>query len=58
MMNVKPYIMSTHPEYDKLVAQGALFTDPNTAASAVARLWSAGGVRTLKSNYLSYTKII
>jgi len=42
MMNVKPYVMGTHPEYAKLVKQGALFTDPTTGSSAVARLWSAG----------------
>jgi len=42
MMNVKPYVMGTHPEYAKLVKQGALFTDPMTGTSAVARLWSAG----------------
>ncbi|KAJ4193857.1 hypothetical protein NW767_010096 [Fusarium falciforme] len=39
--NVKPYILENHPEYQKLKDAGALFTDPHTNQSAIARLWSA-----------------
>lgn len=55
IMNVKPYVMGTHPEYAKLVKQGALFTDIHTASSAVARLWSAGGGESAEGGHLDLT---
>lgn len=36
--NVKPYVLANHPEYNKLKAAGAFFTDPVTDDSAQARL--------------------
>jgi alpha-glucosidase (family GH31 glycosyl hydrolase) len=41
--NVKPYVLASHPEYQKLVDSNAFFTDPRTKKPGVARLWSAGG---------------
>ncbi|KAJ2969407.1 hypothetical protein NQ176_g8678 [Zarea fungicola] len=41
--NVKPYVLASHPEYEKLKAANAFFTDPKTKQPAIARLWSAGG---------------
>ena len=53
--NVKPYVLANHPEYDKLVASKALFTDPKTSASAVARLWSAGGGESGEGGHIDFT---
>lgn len=52
MMNIKPYLMSTHPCYAQLVKEGALFTDPKTNSTAVARLWSAGGGESAEGGHL------
>jgi alpha-glucosidase (family GH31 glycosyl hydrolase) len=53
--NVKPYILETHPEYQKLVAEKAFFTDPRTNTSGVARLWSAGGGESGEGGHLDFT---
>jgi alpha-glucosidase (family GH31 glycosyl hydrolase) len=55
IFNIKPYVMSTHPEYRKLVASGALFTDPDTEHTAVARLWSAGGGESAEGGHIDMT---
>jgi alpha-glucosidase (family GH31 glycosyl hydrolase) len=36
--NVKPYMLASHPEYARLRAAGAFFTDPRNGQSAEARL--------------------
>jgi alpha-glucosidase (family GH31 glycosyl hydrolase) len=53
--NVKPYVLSSHPEYQKLVAAGAMFKDPRSAESAIARLWSAGGGESGEGGHLDFT---
>jgi alpha-glucosidase (family GH31 glycosyl hydrolase) len=53
--NVKPYVLANHPEYKKLAKAGALFTDPVTKASAIARLWSAGGGESGEGGHLDMT---
>jgi len=53
--NVKPYVLANHPEYDKLEAAGAFFTDPITSASAQARLWSAGGGESGVGGHIDFT---
>ena len=53
--NVKPYVLSNHPEYAKLRSAGAFFTDPNTEESATARLWSAGGGESGIGGHIDFT---
>lgn len=53
--NVKPYILANHPEYEKLKAAGAFFTDPRTKKSGVARLWSAGGGESGEGSHIDFT---
>ena len=53
--NVKPYVLANHPEYQKLVASHALFTDPRTQRSGVARLWSAGGGESGEGGHIDFT---
>ncbi|CZT11350.1 probable alpha-glucosidase [Rhynchosporium agropyri] len=53
--NVKPYVLADHPEYQKLVDSGALFTDPRTKKSGVARLWSAGGGESGEGGHIDFT---
>ncbi|CAK1354913.1 unnamed protein product [Cercospora beticola] len=53
--NIKPYILGTHPEYQRLVDAGALFKDLSTRHSAVARLWSAGGGESGDGGHIDFT---
>jgi alpha-glucosidase (family GH31 glycosyl hydrolase) len=53
--NVKPYVLSNHPEYEKLKAAGAFFTDSLTIQSAQARLWSAGGGESGVGGHIDFT---
>ncbi|CBX97527.1 hypothetical protein IAQ61_007064 [Plenodomus lingam] len=53
--NVKPYVLSNHPEYTKLKASGAFFTDSLTLVSAEARLWSAGGGESGVGGHIDFT---
>jgi alpha-glucosidase (family GH31 glycosyl hydrolase) len=53
--NVKPYVLSNHPEYEKLKAANAFFTDPRTGQSANARLWSAGGGESGIGGHIDFT---
>jgi alpha-glucosidase (family GH31 glycosyl hydrolase) len=53
--NVKPYVLGSHPEYEKLKAAGAFFTDSLTLSSAEARLWSAGGGESGVGGHIDFT---
>lgn len=53
--NVKPYVLASHPEYEKLKAAGAFFTDSLTVQSAEARLWSAGGGESGIGGHIDFT---
>lgn len=53
--NVKPYVLGSHPEYQKLKDAGAFFTDSLTLASAEARLWSAGGGESGIGGHIDFT---
>lgn len=53
--NIKPYVLASHPEYKKLVEQGALFTDPRTGGTGVTRLWSAGGGESGEGGHIDFT---
>lgn len=53
--NVKPYVLSNHPEYSKLLSSNAFFTDPRTKKSGIARLWSAGGGESGEGGHIDFT---
>lgn len=53
--NIKPYILSSHPEYQKLRDAGALFTDPITGEPCETRLWSAGGGENGIGGHIDFT---
>ncbi|KAH6669850.1 neutral alpha-glucosidase [Halenospora varia] len=53
--NVKPYVLANHPEYEKLVTAKALFSDPRTQKSGIARLWSAGGGESGEGGHIDFT---
>lgn len=41
--NIKPFLLSSHPEFRRLVDEGSFFGDPVTQGPGYMRLWSAGG---------------
>ncbi|KAM0722549.1 hypothetical protein Q7P37_001990 [Cladosporium fusiforme] len=53
--NIKPYVLANHPEYKRLVSEGALFTDPRTGETGVTRLWSAGGGESGEGGHIDFT---
>ncbi|KAH6853129.1 glycoside hydrolase family 31 protein [Chaetomium sp. MPI-CAGE-AT-0009] len=53
--NIKPYVIGSHPEYEKLKAAGALFTDSHTGKTAVTKLWSAGGGESADGGHIDFT---
>ena len=53
--NVKPYVLASHPEYERLQKAGAFFTDSRTGGSAQARLWSAGGGESGVGGHIDFT---
>ncbi|OTB10370.1 glycoside hydrolase family 31 protein [Daldinia sp. EC12] len=55
LANIKPYVLANHPAYLELSQSGAFFRDPNTSATAVTRLWSAGGGESGEGSHLDFT---
>ncbi|KLU86891.1 neutral alpha-glucosidase ab [Magnaporthiopsis poae ATCC 64411] len=53
--NVKPYVIASHPDYQRLRDAGALFTDPHTGKGAVTKLWSAGGGESADGGHIDFT---
>lgn len=53
--NIKPYVLENHPSYQSLRCKGALYRDPQTGDSAVARLWSAGGGESGEGGHIDFT---
>ncbi|KAF7164248.1 hypothetical protein CNMCM6106_000829 [Aspergillus hiratsukae] len=43
LSNIKPFVLASHPDYQKLVSNNALFKKPATQEPGTMRLWSAGG---------------
>ncbi|KAG9230605.1 neutral alpha-glucosidase [Amylocarpus encephaloides] len=53
--NVKPYVLASHPVYQKLLDANALLSDPRTGKSGIARLWSAGGGESGEGGHIDFT---
>lgn len=55
LSNIKPFVLASHPDYQKLVDAGALFRNPETKGPGVMRLWSAGGGEGGNGCHLDFT---
>ncbi|KAG8162364.1 hypothetical protein KVR01_008129 [Diaporthe batatas] len=56
LANIKPYVLASHPDYDRLAREGAFLRDPGTGGgAAVARLWSAGGGESGEGSHVDFT---
>lgn len=43
LSNIKPFVLSSHPDFEKLKNANALFIDPDTGLPGYMDVWSAGG---------------
>lgn len=43
LTNIKPFLLASHPDFQKLVDVNGFFKDPDTNEPGYMRLWSAGG---------------
>ncbi|KAJ3165314.1 hypothetical protein HK101_000243 [Irineochytrium annulatum] len=50
--NIKPWLLSQHPDYEKLKSEKGYVWDPETNAASSTRLWSAGGGATATGSYI------
>ena len=55
MTNIKPYVLTSHPDYDYLAKNSGLFTDHKNRRPAEMRLWSAGGGESGTGSHLDFT---
>ena len=55
LTNIKPFVLGSHPDYDYLVKNNGLFTDPRTGRNAEMRLWSAGGGESGVGGHLDFS---
>jgi len=55
LTNIKPFVLSSHPDYQHLVDNDGLFTDPKTSKNAEMRLWSAGGGESGIGGHVDFT---
>ncbi|KAJ0417969.1 neutral alpha-glucosidase [Aspergillus carlsbadensis] len=43
LTNIKPFLLGSHPDFQKLIDSNGFFKDPETGEPGYMRLWSAGG---------------
>jgi alpha-glucosidase (family GH31 glycosyl hydrolase) len=55
LSNIKPFVLSSHPDFAKLKEAGALFTDPETKAPGYMSVWSAGGGQGGEGCHIDFT---
>lgn len=53
--NIKPYLLTTHPEYHDLAAQGAFVKAADTAAPQTDPFWSGGAYDFDEGAYVDFT---
>ncbi|KAL6252763.1 hypothetical protein RBB50_000482 [Rhinocladiella similis] len=58
LTNIKPFILTSHPDYALLSENKGLFTDHGTKATAEMRLWSAGGGESGLGSHVDFTSSV
>lgn len=53
--NIKPYLLTTHPDYAALAAQGGLIQDADDDAPALSTFWSGGAFEAGQGGYVDFT---
>lgn len=55
LSNIKPFVLSSHPDFGKLKDANALFTDPETGLPGFMDVWSAGGGEGAEGCHVDFT---
>ena len=55
LANIKPFILASHPDYERLSDAKGLFTDPRTDSTAIMKLWSAGGGESGNGSHVDFS---
>ncbi|MDZ4766535.1 MAG: glycoside hydrolase family 31 protein [Chloroflexota bacterium] len=53
--NIKPYLLTTHPDYDAVRAAGGFIQDADMDEPASARFWSGGAFESGAGAYIDFT---
>ncbi len=53
--NIKPYLLTTHPQYEQVRAAGGFIRDPDSGEPAVTRFWSGGAYESASGAYIDFT---
>ena len=53
--NIKPHLLTNHPEYDKLKANGGLIKAADSDDPAMCRFWSGGAFESGEGGYVDFT---
>jgi len=53
--NIKPWLLSSHPEYESLRQLGGFIRDPETGEPALCRLWSGGEAQSGIGAYVDFS---
>jgi alpha-glucosidase len=53
--NIKPYLLTTHPQYAALRAAGGFICDPDTGEPVLSRFWSGGAFESEEGSYVDFS---
>ncbi|MBL8160396.1 MAG: glycoside hydrolase family 31 protein [Anaerolineae bacterium] len=53
--NIKPYLLTTHPQYEQVRMAGGFIRDPDTGEPASTRFWSGGRYESADGAYIDFT---
>lgn len=53
--NIKPYLLTTHPEYESLRSAGGFVSDPDTGQPTLCRFWSGGAFESEVGAYVDFS---
>ncbi|KAJ5677653.1 uncharacterized protein N7477_003286 [Penicillium maclennaniae] len=53
--NIKPFLLASHPDFQKLIDCNGFFKDPETNEPGYMRLWSAGGATGGEGCHIDFT---
>lgn len=53
--NIKPHLLTTHPDYDTVRQLGGFIRDPDTHEPVLAMMWSGGAGESAFGSYIDFT---
>ncbi len=53
--NIKPHLLTTHPNYEEVKRIGGFIRNPDTGDPAQTPMWSAGGGESASGSYIDFT---